>query len=90
MHFDSDACVCGVHCVMAKGVHTDGIVLAKFSCTEPNFKADGVVLLAVPDKGLTYLTRFNSCANAPAHVVDNSINKKNALAFNIITNRSED
>ena len=85
MHFDSDACVCGVHCVMAKGVHTDGIVLAKFSCAEPSFRADGVVLFAVPDNGLTYLTRDGPCANALVHAIDNSI-KKNTRAFNMLIN----
>jgi hypothetical protein len=57
---------------MAKGVQTDGIVLAKFSCAEPSFKADGVVLFAVPAKGLTYLTGDCSCANAHVHIISSS------------------
>jgi len=60
---------------MAKGVHTEGMVLAKFSCAEPSFIADGVVLFAVPDKGLTYLTRDGFCANRPVLMADNTIKR---------------
>jgi len=67
---------------MAKGVHTEGIVLAKFSCAEPNFNADGVVLFAVPDKGFTYLTSDCSWANAPVYWIINSIKK--AGFFNML------
>jgi hypothetical protein len=60
------------------------MVLAKFSCAEPNFKADGVVLLAVPDKGLTYLTRDGRCAKAPVHCINS--NKKQMRGFNMLNN----
>lgn len=69
MHFFSLACVCGVHCVMAKGVQTAGMVLAKLANTEPCFSADGVVLVAVPDIGLTYLTKSVVCAITWAHAI---------------------
>ena len=66
------------------------MVFAKFSCAEPNFKADGVVLLAVPAKGLTYLTRDGSCANALIHIVDNNDIKREIRAFNILASSDYD
>jgi len=79
----SEVCVCGVHCVMAKGVHTDGIVLAKFASVVPCFKADAVVLEAVPDSGLTYLTRLGACANTPVYPANSRI-KIDMRAFSIL------
>ena len=45
--------------------------------------ADGVVLVAVPDNGLTYLTRLGPCAKASEPIVNNNI-KKHTRAFSIL------
>jgi len=65
-------------------VHTDGIVLAKFSWADPNFRADGVVLFAVPDKGLTYLTGDGAWPNTAVQIVKS--NKIYVLVFNMLSN----
>jgi hypothetical protein len=79
MHFFSAACVCGVHWVMANGVHTAGTVLAKFASTSPCFNADGVVAVAVPAKGLTYLTRPGTCAKATLPINANTNAKQKRI-----------
>ena len=62
MHLFSVTLVCGVHCVMANGKPTAGMVLAFFS--EPAslcLSAAIVVEGAVPDSGCTHCKR--SCAD---------------------------
>jgi len=59
-------------------------VLPKLASGVPCFKADSVVLAAVPDIGLTYLTRLGTCANIQLQLVNESI-KIQTRALSILT-----